>query len=195
VIPEIEALVETYRTFYKPVRPCGCTEEHPYPHNVDTDGKPAVCLAHEWDRQQRLLHNLLEGNGLSLPIPPDVRPDDKLEGIVGKAGSRIYENPVTNPSKLVVANRKDDGALATNIAWYLSQPEWNDSESRVQHIVVYLDRSTVINHTFKGQDLAMRDAVTYSPVLVYWNNRDNRNGSWILNAIRARPYGLAFIVK
>lgn len=195
MIPEIEALVEVYQEFYRPERYCGCTKEHPYPHNVDSDGKPAVCLAHEWERQQRIMQKLLVQRELSLPIPPGVRSDNKLMTVIKDAGERVYENPADNTSKLVMAKRRDDGSLATNIAWYLAQPEWDDNIAKRQHIVVYLDRSTVINHQFEHRDLEMRAAITHAPVLVYWNNTDNRNGSWILNAVRSRPRGLAFIVS
>lgn len=193
MIPEIEALVEVYKEFYRPARYCGCTEEHPYPHNIDSDGKPAVCLAHEWERQQRIMQKLLVQRELSLPIPPGVKWDDRAAEAVEKVD--LYANPATTPSKLTLRKMNDDGSVATSIAWYLAQAEWEGDTARRQHIVVYLDRSTVINHTFAHRDLEMRAAVTHAPVLVYWDNRDNRNGSWILNAIRSRPNGLAFVVR
>lgn len=197
VIPEIEALVEVYKEFYRPARYCGCTEEHPYPHNVDSDGKPAVCLAHEWERQQRIMQRLLVQRELSLPIPPGVRWSEKDASVVKEAMKKVdlYANPATTPSKLSLKGVSDDGSVATSIAWYLTQAEWEDDTAKRQHIVVYLDRSTIINNTFAHRDLEMRAAVTYAPVLIYWDNRDNRNGSWILNAIRSRPNGLAFVVK
>jgi hypothetical protein len=195
MVPEIEAVVEVYREFYRPERYCGCTEEHPYPHNVDSEGRPAVCLAHEWERQKRLFQRLLVNSGLSLPIPSSVKWDERSDKYIEAAGKRIYENPATSPSKIIEAKIRDDGSVATNLAWYLSQQEWEEKSASRHHIVVYLDRTMVITSTFEGHEAKMRDAITHAPVLVWWNSRDNRNGHWIKNAIRSRPHGLAFVVR
>jgi len=195
MVPEIEAVLEVYREFYQEERYCGCTEENRYPHNVDSQGRPAVCMAHEWDRQHRLFQKLLVNSGLSLPIPPKVKWDKRAQQYINAAGDRIYTNPATSPSKIIEAKVRDDGSIATNLAWYLSQVEWADKTSKRQHIVVHLDRTMIITHTFEGREAEMRDAIVYAPILVYWNSRDNRNGDWIKNAIRSRPNGLAFVVR
>lgn len=195
MIPEAKALQEVYQVFYRPERWCGCSEEHPFPHNVDSNGRPAVCLAHEWERQTQLFQRLLVNKNLSLPIPPDVRWNDRTDSFVEQAKERLYNNPAVSPSKIVARNISDDGSVATNLAWYLSQMEWDGQIAKLQHIVVYLDRSTVITRTFQDKGESMRDMLAYAPVLVYWDNMDSRNGTWIKNAIRSRPHGLAFVVK
>lgn len=196
MIPEAAALLEVYLDFYRPERPCGCTEDHPYPHNIDGDGKPAVCLAHEWDRQHRLFQEMLTSQGLSLSIPSSVSWDEEADKWLAEAGDRITVNPITSPSRIIAYQSKgDSGRVAASLAWYLSQPEWaNDDIASRQHIVVYLDRSTIITSTFNYKEPEMRDIITWAPILVYWNNHDNRNGSWIKNTIRSRPHGLAFFI-
>lgn len=191
---QIGAIVEAYEELYQPERPCGCTEDNPYPHNIDNNGKPAVCLAHEWERQQRIHQARLMQNQLSLPIPPQVRWDDKTQKAIEEAKDDIHKNPI-HSRKVHLKKVHDDGAMATNLAWYLSQSEWQGNIARRGHIVVYLDKSTVITNTFQQRETEMREVISFAPVLVYWDNRDNRNGSWILNTVRSRPNGLAFVVR
>jgi hypothetical protein len=194
VIPQIEAVVEAYREFYRPERLCGCTEGHRYPYNVDSQGLPAVCLAHEWDRQQRLLREMLVRADLSMPIPSKVRLSSKVEKLVSEVD--IYSNPTKASSLPIMRSTGSSDVVALGLAWYLSQLEWDGEVAKRQHIVVYLDKSTVITNTFQKREMEMRDVLTYAPVLVYWANPDGRNNcSWILNTVRSRPCGLAFVIE
>jgi hypothetical protein len=196
MIPEIEAIVEAYQTLYRPERPCGCTKEHRYPNNVDSRGMPAVCLAHEWDRQQDLLQSRLTEAGLSMPIPPAVNWDERADWFLAQANT--LANPASRRSK-VVSNpsrtHDNDGAVAATLAWHLAKLRWEDHTAVGQHIVASLDRTMVITAAYERRETEMRNVLAYAPVLVFWDNQDTRNGGWILSTIRARPNGLAFVIR
>lgn len=205
MVPEIRTLVGVYRLFYRERRRCVCTEGNEYPNLFDSDGNPVICQAHEWEHQWSLMKSLLVKRGISLPIPKKDNPSEQFKAFkadtLKKFGS-IYKNPVKRDREIAVHNmspgEKDQGdTIAVSIAHWLDQVLW-DADTREmfgQHIVVYLDRSTVISQTFSGNEDCVRDALTYAPILVYWQNTDGRNASWIMNAIRVRQYGLAFIVE
>lgn len=205
MVPEIRTLAEIYKLFYRERRPCACTEENSYPNLVDRDGNIAICPAHEWEHQWGLMKELLVEHGISLPIPKKNNPSEEFrvfkKHILKEVGN-IYKNPVKRDREIEVhemaPGKKNQGdTVAVSVAHWLDQVLWdaNTEEKFGQHIVVYLDRTTIISQTFSGREKYVRDALTYAPVIVYWENQDGRNASWIMNAIRVRQYGLAFIVR
>jgi hypothetical protein len=179
----IRGTIAAYENFYKPQRRCVCGEK-------TEDGLPLICRAHEWERQREIHQGALVKAGLSKPIPPKVKMHKNLRGAIKNAGSRVYENPVNQTSRLVNISGPNEDALAVNIAWWLAQRE--DPFQR-EHIVAWLDRTQVITGTYNGID-GLMEVLTYAPVLVFWNNHDQRNGASILNAIRSRQHGLAFVI-
>jgi len=190
--PEIGMLIEVYKQLYREERNCGCNDENKYPYNVDEYGLPAVCLSHEWSRQQKLMQSLLVQREISLPIPPSVRWDERTDSLIKRV--EVTSNPID--SRYVVSDTElTDGGVATSLAWYLAQPEVEGNITKRQHIVVFLDRTTVITQSYKQRETEMREALMYAPVLVFWDNQDARNGTWIMNSIRSRPIGMAFIVR
>lgn len=205
MVPEIRTLVEVYKLFYKERRPCVCTKDNSYPNLINGEGDPAICPAHEWEHQWNLMKALLVERGISLPIPKRDTPSEQFKtfkrDVLTDLGN-IYRNPVFRNREITIRDmppgKKNQGdSVAVSTAHWLDQVLWDSDtkEAFGQHIVVYLDRTSIISRTFEGNESYVRDALTYAPVLVYWENQDGRNASWIMNAIRVRQYGLAFIVR
>jgi hypothetical protein len=193
VKPEVAVLGEVYELFYKPDLNCLCTDEHKYPDLFDENGDLLVCPFHEWRNQVKGMRKMLDQAGLSLPIPRDYKPGELsrkiMRMVIEEIGSaRVHPNS-DNWVLFYTTEMKemDKGGVASlNIAKWLADNG---------HIVVRLDRTAIITRSYSGMEEYMRDVLTYAPVLVFWDNRDNRNGTWIESCIRSRQSGIAVVVK
>lgn len=189
MVPELETLVGVYRLFYREELACLCDGDNKHPNLVDENGDPMVCPLHEWEHQRSAMRKMLDRSGISLPIPCTQRTTAATKRLIGNLASEpvlLAGKPKIATYTLPVDERHTAGQTALNMA------HWLDSRG---HIVVRMDRTHVITQTFEGREAYMRDALMYAPVLVFWDNPDGRNGTWIESTIQSRQYGLAVVLK
>lgn len=191
----IKAVVDAYWEVYQPQRTCSCGDGE----FVEINGLtlPATCMSCEWSYQKDRLSIELSKQGVTITPPMRVKKHPKLDKALSQIShERITSNPMHIQPYPVLVREPNPDNLAANLAYWLSQEEETEEGTfERDHIVVYLDRSFVISETYRRKDDEMREVIMKAPWLVFWDNPDTRNGSWIMNAIRSRQYGTAFVVE
>ena len=196
--PLIRDVLWHYREFYflnGEERSCGCQPGNKWPFIRSEDGTPLVCEAHEWQAKRRSLQQRIIVEGLSEPIPGA---SDKLWGVLPgdmrKAPAECHplrmDPYIWQPPKSI---DQGSGGIASAIAcWLTMAPPGKFSR---EHVVFFTHHSHLVTMCYQGQEQAVRDALLWAPVLVYWHNKDVRRGNgWMLDLIKLRQYGLAFVV-
>jgi len=200
-------VIEAYKRFYlndhlhKPHRTCGCGPEHGYwPNNYVMSGTfqvPAVCEACEWISKRTALQHAVVEAGLSLPIPPR----NEQTRYRGKPDAcHIREHPLHCDPYLWRPDTPlgdESWKVTGNVARGLSRNgSDNAKEHDLEHVVFYLSRSHIIDKVYGDRTTEVQEILRHAPVLVYWRNADQRNGtSWVDQAIMSRNIGLTFMVE
>lgn len=172
----INEVITAYRQWYRPEVECVCGGD-PDNYVVEIDGLPlpGVCSFHEWQSKRQQLQQELHQAGLSLPIPK------MLEAKAPKG----YDNTHPLYRSPEIPNKLGGGATyAGKIAAYLAQT----------HIVVYLNRTKLINLSFSQRDQEVEDAVVWSPVFIYHSNYDKRSNGYDEALISLRQFGFCYLI-
>ncbi len=200
----VRDVVWAYEEFYYLERPglgskgnrrfrvCGCgSETGEWPDNyTKLDGRtvPAVCEAHEWQDKRAQLQQAITMSRLSMPIPVF------SEQTIPSAPSHTHPLALDKPYFHVIKNLgSKSGSRAGQIARWLTAN--GGDEFSQEHVVCYTHHTQLISLMYSQHDQEVCDLISYSPVLVFWDNRDNRSNGYAENLIMARQFGLTFVVK
>jgi hypothetical protein len=166
------------------------------------DGMPIVCRVHEWRAKQQQVQRKAVTAGLSYPIPAgSTLSDTRHRALISKVASHyrdgIRHNPllVTEPP-MTIKTSADSGRVATSLAVYLRSPLPQGEAYAREHAVFLMHRSQAINLAYSQREREAEDVLMYAPVLVYWDNKDDKRSNGRLRSlIDLRQYGYAFIVE
>jgi hypothetical protein len=184
----VRGVTLVYRHFYSKEHTCNGAEGS-WPHLFEGD-QPVVCKACEWNTKRAAVQERVIGSRLSMPVARKKGIGDKVRRAIIKSVGGLVQNPL-DASELWRADLPKQGEnarLATNLANYLS---W------AGHVVFYVHRSQAINLIYSQREIEAEDVLLYAPVLVYWCNRDARNGgagARLDALIEMRSCGFTFIL-